>query len=129
MNNRQIGNTGTVFAFTNIEGSLQGAKTKKGLKSLFMWLPAPNFKTYYQRSIRKVSYFCTPKNIIVENNLNISDKLQMTDILVANAELSAFTIKMDDNTTKFLNETKQKQDEVLKLKEVNEERLRMVVQL
>ena len=128
MNNQQIGNNGTAFAFRSIEWNQQGAKTKKGLKSLLMWLSALNFKHYYQILIRKVSYFCTPKNIIVENNLNISDKLQMADILVANAELSAFTINMDDNTTKFINETKQRQDEVLKLKEVNEERLRMVVQ-
>ncbi len=129
MNNPEIENIGTVFAFRRAEGSLRQAKAKKGLKSLLIWLSTPNFKLYCWRILRKVSYFCTPKKIIVENNLIISDKLQMADILVANAVLSAFTIEMDDNTTKFLNETKQKQDEVLKLKEVNEERLRMVVQL
>ena len=129
MNNQGIENIGTVFAFEGREGSLQEAQARKRLKSLLMWDVAHNFKHYCRRILRKVSYFCTPKKIIVENNLNISDKLQMADILVANAELSAFTIEMNADTTKFLKETEQKQDEVLKLKEVNEERLRMVVQL
>jgi len=65
----------------------------------------------------------------VENKPNTTGKLQMADILVANAKLSAFVLTMDENTRMIIDETKQKQDEVLKLKEVNEERLRMVVQL
>jgi hypothetical protein len=125
----QNDNTGIILAFKGAEGCCEGGEVRKGLKSLLIWVRAPNFKQYCHIVIRKVSYFCTPKKITVENNPNISGKLQMTDILVANAVLSAFTIEMDDNTTKFLKETEQKQDEVLKLKEVNEERLRMVVQL
>ena len=55
--------------------------------------------------------------------------MQLEDILIPNAQLSAFTIELNEDTTKLIRETQQKQDEVLKLKEVNEERLRMVVQL
>ena len=56
--------------------------------------------------------------------------LQVTQILVENAKLSA--VKLSDSNptvTKMISDTKQKQAEVLKLKEVDQERLRMVVQL
>ena len=57
-------------------------------------------------------------------------KLQVTQILVANAKLSAVKLSESDPTiTKLITDTKQKQADVLKLKEVDQERLRMVVQL
>lgn len=87
------------------------------------------FKRYCKRIIRKLPYLYTYKKIIVENKPDTTGKLQMADILVSNAKLSAFVLTMDENTRMIIDETKQKQDEVLKLKEVNEERLRMVVQL
>jgi len=57
-------------------------------------------------------------------------KLQITQILVKGAKLNA--VKLDEANravTKIINATKQRQTEVLKLKEVDQERLRMVVQL
>jgi hypothetical protein len=65
----------------------------------------------------------------VNNNLTIPEKLQIADILVADAKLDAYILVLDENTKQFLDETNQKQEEILKLKEVNEECLRMVVQL
>lgn len=58
------------------------------------------------------------------------EKLHVTQILVKGAKLKAVKLS-DANSTviKFINATKQKQSEVLKLKEVDQERLRMVVQL
>lgn len=56
--------------------------------------------------------------------------LQVTQILVPNAKLSA--VKLSENSAtiiKRISETKQKQADVLKLKEVDQDRLRMVVQL
>jgi hypothetical protein len=58
------------------------------------------------------------------------EKLQITQILVKDAKLEA--VKLNENNatvTKLIDETKQKQVEVLKLKEVDQETLRMVVQL
>lgn len=58
------------------------------------------------------------------------EKLQVTQILVKDAKLSAVKLNETNVTvTNLINETKQKQAEVLKLKEVDQERLRMVVQL
>ncbi len=57
-------------------------------------------------------------------------KLEISHILVRDAKLSAD--KLNDKSqavAKLIDETKQKQAEVLKLKEVDQERLRMVVQL
>lgn len=102
---------------------------KKKDKNLLVWHVPAIFKQYCKKLIRKLPYLYTFKKIIVENKPNTSDKLQMADILVADAKLSAFVLTMDENTRTIIDETKQKQDEVLKLKEVNEERLRMVVQL
>jgi len=58
------------------------------------------------------------------------EKLQVHQILVKDAKLAA--VKLNETNvivTNLINETKQKQVEVLKLKEVDQERLRMVVQL
>lgn len=58
------------------------------------------------------------------------EKLLVTQILVKNAKLTAVKLNETSITvTKLIDETKQKQAEVLKLKEVDQERLRMVVQL
>jgi hypothetical protein len=57
-------------------------------------------------------------------------ELKIYQILVKNAKLAA--TKLDENSlsiTKLIDETKKKQNEILKLKEVNQETLRMVVQL
>jgi hypothetical protein len=59
---------------------------------------------------------------------NIMDKLQISEILVKDAKLEAVKLN-EKNVAKLIDETKQKQAEVLKLKEVDQERLRMVVQL
>lgn len=58
------------------------------------------------------------------------EKLHINQILVKDAKLAA--VKLNETSvavTTLINETKQKQVEVLKLKEVDQERLRMVVQL
>ena len=58
------------------------------------------------------------------------EKLQTFQILVKDAKLMAVKLSETDTTvTKLIDKTKQKQAEVLKLKEVDQERLRMVVQL
>ncbi len=58
------------------------------------------------------------------------EKLQVNQILVKDAKLSAVKLNESNVTvTNLINETKQKQAEVLKLKEFDQERLRMVVQL
>jgi hypothetical protein len=57
-------------------------------------------------------------------------KLQVSQILVKDAKLTVVKLEQSDtNVTKLIEETKQKQAEVLKLKEVDQDRLRMVVQL
>lgn len=57
-------------------------------------------------------------------------KLHADNILVENAKLEAVKLSETNATTsKLIDDTKQKQAEILKLKEVDEERLRMVVQL
>jgi len=73
--------------------------------------------------------FLSYKGIIV-SNLTIMEKLQMTQILVKDAKLTA--VKLSETSAaviKLIDDTKQKQADVLKLKEVDQERLRMVVQL
>lgn len=58
------------------------------------------------------------------------EKLQLENILVKDANLQAFRVKDTDLEVKRLFEqTKENQAKVLKLKEVDQERLRMVVQL
>lgn len=57
-------------------------------------------------------------------------KLNATHILIKDVKLVA--VKLNENnvtTTKLIDETKQKQAEILKLKKVDQKRLRMVVQL
>jgi hypothetical protein len=64
------------------------------------------------------------------HNFIANNKLQASSILVKNAKL--FAVKLSETdlaVTKLIDETKQRQTEVLKLKEVDQESLRMVVQL
>jgi hypothetical protein len=56
------------------------------------------------------------------------DKLQISQILVKDAKLEVIKL-IEKNVAQLINETKQKQAEVLKLKEVDQESLKMVVQL
>lgn len=79
------------------------------------YLLFPNFKTLIN---------------ITANLWTTMEKLEVSQILVSGAELSAEKLNEKNQTvTKLIDETKQKQAEILKLKEVDQERLRMVVQL
>lgn len=73
--------------------------------------------------------FLHPQRAIVEKNTNKPDKLRMEDILIPNAALRVFTITMDETTKQLIQETQKKQEDILKLKEVNEDQLRLVVKL
>lgn len=65
-------------------------------------------------------------------NLNIQgdimNKLQISQILVKDASLEVIELN-EKNVAQLINETRQKQAEVLKLKEVDQESLKVVVQL
>ena len=66
--------------------------------------------------------------ILVYKTMIHMDKLQASNILIKDAKLS--TDKLSGTTVvKQVDETKKKQMEVLKLKEVDQDRLRVVVQL
>ncbi|HGE5777719.1 hypothetical protein [Flavobacterium psychrophilum] len=57
------------------------------------------------------------------------EKLSLTQILIKDAKLQV--VKLTENVafTKLIDETRKKQEEILKLKQVNQESLRLVVQL
>lgn len=56
-------------------------------------------------------------------------KLQVSQILVKGAKLSAVKLNETNvNVTNLINKIKQKQAEVLKLKEVNQEKLYVIIQ-
>ena len=58
------------------------------------------------------------------------EKLNVTNILVKDVKLVAVKLNGDNvDVINLINETKKKQAEILKLKEVDQEGLRMVVQL
>ncbi len=58
------------------------------------------------------------------------EKIKITQILMENAKLTAVKLSTTDkDVEKLISDTKQKQADVLKLKEVDQERLKMVVQL
>jgi len=57
-----------------------------------------------------------------------SEVFQISDILLPNAELKAFKMEMNDEIVQFFQDIEQQQENVLKLKKVNEDRLRMIVQ-
>lgn len=64
----------------------------------------------------------------MEKQGHIMDKLQISQILVKDAKLEVIQL-IEQNVAQLIDETKQKQAEVLKLKEVDQESLKMVVQL
>ena len=109
----------------SIQASIKANRWEKPLKKLHCSFSLLSLR----RTIASPTYFGKLKNLSVEPKQNQPYQLQLDDILIPNAQLSAFVIEMDEHTTKLIQETHQKQDEVLKLKEVNEETLRMVVQL
>lgn len=58
------------------------------------------------------------------------EKLQLSQILVKNTSL--YATRLDDKSEKvmnFIRVTKQKQEEILKLKNIDQDKLKMVVQL
>lgn len=58
------------------------------------------------------------------------EKLTLSQILIKDAKLQVLKLSNTDPlVSKLINETKKKQQELLKLKQVNQEDLRMVVQL
>ena len=57
------------------------------------------------------------------------EKLSLTQILIKDAKLPVVKLDGNPSDTKLIDETKKKQEEILKLKEVNQENLRLVVQL
>lgn len=57
------------------------------------------------------------------------EKLQTSQILVPEAKLSAQKLENTSDVRKFIEDTRQKQAEVLKLKEGDQNRLKEVVQL
>lgn len=120
-----------ILAFRKKTGLFEGCFFKKEPKSLFISFLAYNFKAYLLFTICQLLYCYISKKITVENKNNNAQpqKLQMNDILIPNAKLSAFEIEMNEGTKKLIEETQRKQDEALKRKEVNEEQLRKVVQL
>lgn len=115
--------------YNNIVLDLSVGKGKKNLKSLLICGLSSTFKIYLCTLAQKLHYFRNPKNRAVDKSQTKSEKLQMEDILIPHAVLTAFIVALDEATTKILEETEKKQDEVLKLKEVDEEQLRTVVQL
>lgn len=125
----EIHNSGTVLAFKGSKGSRKEQNSGETPISLFFWRPTTIFSWYCFTIIKLIAYFCTFKKIFVEDNLIKSEKkLQMTDIFIKDAVLSAFAMELSA-VEKLLQETEQRQDVVLKLKEIDEEQLRMVVQL
>lgn len=58
------------------------------------------------------------------------EKQTLSHILIKDAELKVETLNGDNPTvSKIIDDTRKKQEEVLKLKEVNQENLRLVIQL
>ena len=59
---------------------------------------------------------------------DIMNKLQISQILVKDAKLEVIKLN-EKNVAQLIDETKQKQAEILKLKEIDQESLNMFVQL
>ncbi|OBQ14485.1 MAG: hypothetical protein AN482_01850 [Anabaena sp. LE011-02] len=58
------------------------------------------------------------------------EKLTLAQILIKDATLQVLKLSnTDPSVSKLIDETRKKQEEILKLKEINQENLRMVVQL
>jgi hypothetical protein len=121
---------GIVLATSERTGTTVVTRLKKTVKSFDFTGTATIFKRYSQLTKCLVSYICVPKNKLVVQPTYISDQLQMDDILVENAQLTAFLIDVnDEEIQKLIQQTTEEQQKILKLKEVKEECLRMVVQL
>lgn len=66
----------------------------------------------------------------MQPNYSTMEKLQLSQILVHGKQL--FASKLDDKDEKvvnFIRETKKKQEEVLKLKNIDQDKLKMIIQL
>jgi len=79
----------------------------------------------FDQTILSINYFLhlQPKYLTME-------KLQLSQILVKNTSL--YATRLDDKSEKvmnFIRVTKQKQEEILKLKNIDQDKLKMVVQL
>ena len=58
------------------------------------------------------------------------ERLTLSHVLVKDAKIEVKTIsKSNEAVSKYIDETRKKQQEILKLKEINQESLKMVVQL
>lgn len=58
------------------------------------------------------------------------EKLQASQILIKGAKLTPVKLDESDETIKeLMNETRRRQDDIIKLKEVDEDRLRMIIKL
>lgn len=58
------------------------------------------------------------------------ERLTLSHVLVKDAKIEVKAIsKSNEEVSKYIDETRKKQEEILKLKEINQESLKMVVQL
>ena len=57
------------------------------------------------------------------------EKITLSQILIKGAKLQVEKLSVNPSIAKLIDDTKKKQEEILKLKEINQENLRMVVQL
>ena len=57
------------------------------------------------------------------------EKITLSQILIKGAKLQVEKLNVNPSIAKLIDDTRKKQEEVLKLKEINQENLRMVVQL
>ncbi len=57
------------------------------------------------------------------------EKITLSQILIKGAKLQVEKLSVNTSISKLIDDTRKKQEEVLKLKEINQENLRMVVQL
>ena len=125
----QPNNTGTVLAFNAANTVKPGQESKNSYKSLAFWNLGHIFKKCYRFPGNMTNIFSTFKKKTVKEELTKSEtKIQMSDILIEGAELRAFALDLDE-VRELLKATELKQQEVRKMKEVNEEQLRMVVSL
>lgn len=60
---------------------------------------------------------------------DVSETLQLVDIFPPDAKLSIFELELNDETIRLFDQSKKKQEDVPKLKQVSEQQLSMVVQL
>jgi len=125
----QANNTGTVLAFNAVNTVKGRRKSKFSYKGLTLWKLGHTFKRCYHFAGSIIIIFSTfKKNSVTEELKKSENKIQMSDILIEGAVLRAFALELDE-VRELLKATELKQQEVRKMKEVNEEQLRMVVKL